>query len=131
MADLDDVRRISLSLPGASEGDGNQISFSVLNKGKQRGFAWVWLERIDPKKGRVPNPDVIAIRTASLEDKEMLLASGSPGFFTEAHYNGYPAVLVRLADVDLEELEEVITEGWRCMAPKELVKGFEGSGPRS
>ncbi len=125
MADLEDVRRISLSLPGTSEGDGHQTSFSVKNKGKDRGFAWVWMERLDPKKARVPNPDVIAIRTANLEDKEMLLATDPGAYFTEPHYNGYPAILIRLANIGIEELEEVLTEGWRCMAPKELVKEFD------
>src|SRR5579859_654648 len=98
MPDLDDVRRIALSLPGVVEGAGwqEQTGFSVPSKKRKGGFAWVWMERVDPKKGRVPNPSVIAIRTADLEEKESLLAM-YPGFlFTEPHYNGYPAVLVRL-----------------------------------
>src|SRR5205823_2859856 len=121
MTDLEDVRRIALSLPETSGDDG----FAVLNKGKHKGFAWVWKERVDPKKARVPNPNVLAIRTADLDDREALIASDSEKFFTEPHYNGFAAVLVRLANIDLVELEELLTDGWRAMAPKDLVKEFD------
>ena len=56
MADQDDVRRIARSLPGAFEESGGRFAFSVLNKGKAKGFVWVWLERIQPKTPRVPQP---------------------------------------------------------------------------
>lgn len=121
MADLEVARQIGLSLPGTDGDDG----FGVLNKGKHKGFAWTWKERIDPKKARVENRDVLAIRTASLDEKEGILASDPEKFFTEPHYNNYPAVLVRLAKVDVDELRELLTDGWRCMAPKELVRRFE------
>jgi hypothetical protein len=94
------------------------FAFSVRIKGKLKGFAWVWLERIDPKKARVPQPKVIAVRVAYLVDKEILLGLDSTKFFTEPHYNGYPAVLVRLPAVTARELEPIITEAWRCLAPK-------------
>jgi hypothetical protein len=121
MADLEDARRIALSLPGTNADQG----FAVLNKGKYRGFAWVWNERVEPKKPRVPNPEVIAIRTDGLDQKEFLIASDPEKYFTEPHYNGYPAILVRLANIDLDELEELLVEGWRCMAPKALTKEFD------
>ena len=122
MADLEDVRRIALSLPEtAEEGTG----FGVLRGGKSRGFAWVWMERVEPKKARVPCPEVIAIRTAGLDDKEGLIALAPEKYFTEPHYNNFPAVLVRLSNVELDELEELLIEGWRCQAPKALVKEFD------
>ena len=124
MATRDDVRRIALSLPETVEGD-DRFAFSVANKGKEKGIAWVWMERIHPKKARVPNPDVLAIRVADLSEKEMLLASDDGSkFFTEPHYNGYPAILVRLDAIDVDELEELITDAWCCQAPKALVEEF-------
>jgi len=54
------------------------------------------------------------------DDKEFLLASDPERFFTEAHYNGYPAVLVRLPKVTARELRSIITEAWRCQTPKDL-----------
>jgi hypothetical protein len=46
-------------------------------------------------------------------------------FFTEPHYNGYPAILVRLAAIDPDELEELIVDAWRCMAPKATVAAYD------
>jgi hypothetical protein len=73
----------------------------------------------------VPNPDVIAVRVANAEEKEMLLASDEEKFFTEPHYNGFPAILIRLAAIDADELEELIVEGWRAQAPRALVKELD------
>ncbi|HUI49288.1 MAG TPA: hypothetical protein VL119_11360, partial [Acidimicrobiia bacterium] len=92
---------------------------------KARGMVWVWLERLHPKKARVPNPEVVAIRVADQGEKQALLASGEEKFFTEPHYNGYPAILVRLAAIDADELDELITEAWRCVAPKARVEEFD------
>jgi hypothetical protein len=119
MASQADVRRIALSLPETEEAP-DRFAFSVRNKGKLKGFVWVWLERVAPKKARVAQPMVIAVRVASLDDKEFLLASDPTKFFTEPHYNGYPAVLVRLQAVTAGELKSIITEAWRCQAPKGL-----------
>lgn len=126
MATQDDVRRIALSLPEVSEGD-DRFGFSVLVKGKAKGIAWVWLERLEPKKARVPQPAVLAVRTASVGDRDELIAADPDIYFTEPHYNGYPAVLVRLAAIDLKELTELLTDAWRCQAPKALVKEFDAT----
>lgn len=124
MATQEDVRRIALSLPEAFKEDGG-FAFAVLNRGKRKGFAWVWQERIVPKKPRVPNPDVIALRVANEDEKQLLLAASTEKFFTEAHYNGFPAILVRLPAIDGDELAELITDAWRCQAPSALVTEFD------
>jgi hypothetical protein len=120
MATQADVRRIALSLPATEEAP-DRFAFAVRNKDKLKGFVWVWMERVAPKKPRVPEPRVIAVRTASLEDKELMLALDAAKFFTEPHYNGFPAVLVRLPAVTARELKPIITEAWRCQAPKDLT----------
>jgi hypothetical protein len=124
MADQSDVRRIALALPETVEADGT-FAFSVRNKGRLKGFVWVWQERVEPKKPRVSQPGVIAVRVANAGEKETLLASDGEKFFTEPHYNGFPAVLVRLAAIDPAELAELITDAWRCQAPAALVKQFD------
>src|SRR6185503_9582742 len=116
MATRADVRRISMSFPGAVEGE-NHFAFSVPNKGKLKGFVCVWMERIDPKKPRVANPGVIAVRVPNLGQKDSILASNHKKFFTEPHYNGFPAVLVRLDAVTVTDLKVLIEDAWRCMAP--------------
>ena len=124
MATQEDVRRVAMTLPEVCE-SGDRFAFSVKNKGKEKGVAWVWMERLHPKKARVPNPEVLAIRVADLSEKEMLLASDDGSkFFTEPHYNGYPAILVRLDAIDVDELAELITDAWCCQAPKALVEEF-------
>jgi hypothetical protein len=122
MASQADVRRICMSLPGTVEGV-DRFAFSVPDKkGKKNGYVWVWMERIDPKKARVPQPKVIAVRTASLDDREFLLGLDKKKFFTEPHYSGFPAVLVRLAAVSVAELRPLIVEARRCQAPAEIAR---------
>ncbi len=121
MADQEDVRRVALSLPGVREGR-DRFAFGVENKGKQRGFAWVWLERVHPKKARVPCPEVLAVRVRDQAEKAALLAGDPEIFFTEPHYNGFPAVLVRLPAVTRPQLRSLIVAAWRCQAPPALLK---------
>ena len=123
MADQSDVRRIALALPDTSEAE-DHFAFSVRNGGKQKGFVWAWNERIEPKKPRVSRPDVVAVRVVDRFDKEALLASDEEKFFTEPHYNGFPAVLVRLPLIEVGELEELIIDAWCCQAPRALVEAF-------
>jgi len=86
--------------------------------GDGKALAWSWLERVDPRRARVTNRDVIAVRVANQLEKESLLALDTEVFFTEPHYDGYPAVLVRLPAIDLDLLTDVLTAGWRTRAPR-------------
>ena len=128
MASQEDVRRIALSLPGASEAKG-RFAFSVESKGKQKGFVWVWMQRVDPKKPRVPNPGVVAVRVRDQAEKAALIAGDPDLFFTEPHYDGFPAVLVRVPVATKAQLGTLITEAWRRQAPPELLKSVVPSRP--
>lgn len=122
MSNQEDVRRIALALPEAvQEKDGN--GYRV--KGKL--FVWTYLERVVPKEPRVPNPEVVAVRVNGEGEKQILLAADPTKFFTTAHYTGYPAILVRLPEIEVDELTELITDAWRIQAPKSLVKKFDAS----
>ncbi len=121
MATQDEVRQVASRLPGAVEGAG-RFAFEVEVKGKMKGFLWSWAEKVDPRKARVINDGVIAVSVPNLEAKDLLIKSDPEKFFTEPHYNGYPAVLVRLEAIAAEELEDLILEAWRCKAPKTLQK---------
>ena len=68
---------------------------------------------------------MLAVRVANDAEKQMLIAADPEKFFTEPHYNGFPAVLVRLPAIDDEELAELLTDAWRCLAPRALVKAFD------
>jgi hypothetical protein len=130
MADQGDVRRIALSLPGVAEERG-RFAFTVQSKGKAKGFVWVWLERIHPKKARVPCPGVLAVRVRDQAEKAALLAGDPDVFFTEPHYNGFPAVLVRLSTVNQAQLRALVLAAWRCVAPTVPAEGAPRKRPRS
>jgi hypothetical protein len=115
MANHDDVRTICRGLAGAQESEGARFGFSVQIRGKWKGFCWTWLERTHPRRARVENPGVLAIRVPNMQAKAMLLATGSGWLFDEPHYATYPAVLVRLDEVPLDELADLLIEGYRSL----------------
>jgi hypothetical protein len=117
VASLDDVRRLAVVLPEATE---NEDGLGFRGRGKQ--FAWVWHERMVQGRLRMARPDVLVVRVAGQGGKELLLAADPDKFFTEPNYNGFPAVMVRLAAVDAAELGELLTDAWRCQAPRTLVR---------
>lgn len=118
MATQADVRRIALALPETTE-DPRRFTFYVAG----RHFVWAWLERVDPRRARVASDQVIAVSTAGEEGKQALLLLNSEVFFSEPHYDGYPAVLVRLPRIDDTLLAVIIADGWRARAPKRLLRG--------
>jgi hypothetical protein len=85
---------------------------------------------VHPKKARVESREVIAIRVRDEAEKAMLLAGDPESFFTEPHYNGYPAVLVRLRAVTAAQLRPLIFGAWRCQAPRELLESVADGGRR-
>jgi hypothetical protein len=118
MPTKDDVRRISLSLPDAIEAESG-FSFSVA--GKQ--FAWPYPERVPGVRARVPRFDVFVVRVANESDKQALLAGEPATFFTTDHYNGYPAVMVRLDAISNSDLVELLTDAHlAARQPKKRTK---------
>ncbi len=126
MATQEDVRRLALALPETEESP-DKFAFSVMDKGKRRGIAWVWLERLEPKGPRMPQPEVLAVRVANEEQKHLLIGAMPDVFFTEPHYNGFPAVLVRLAAIEPDMLESLLIDAWRLRAPKAMQKEFDAA----
>ena len=71
--------------------------------------------------------DVMMFRVADEGVKQALLADPSGAWFTTPHFDGWPAILVRLADLgrlSRDELEEVIVDAWLCQAPKRVAKSW-------
>lgn len=130
----EDVGRLCLALPetwfGISWGDRpTYLVFHRMRDGERQGRGFV-LHRaprhdaVDPATGE-QYTDLIVIRTGSSADKEALAADSATPFFTIDHFRGFNAVLVqesRLGEISLDELREVITDAWRAVAPKSLVK---------
>ena len=81
-------------------------------------MAWPWLERVDPKKARVPNPDVLVVRVANEMDKFALIDLDPGAFFTEPHYDGYAAILIRLRLIKKPLLAKLIADSWALTKAK-------------
>jgi hypothetical protein len=124
MATWDDVRRLALALPETSENvSRGQRRWLV----KERGFVWERpLRRADLEAlgDDAPEGPILGVRVEHLGAKESLLGDDTGVFFTTPHFDGYPAVLVRLELIEVEELEEVIIEAWLARAPKRLAKAY-------
>jgi hypothetical protein len=52
----------------------------------------------------------------------MLLQSAPATFFTTPHFNGYPAILLRLGKIKTRELRTLLEDSWRERAPKRLLR---------
>ena len=124
VATWDDVRRIALELPETSE----DVSRDLRQwRVKDKGFVWERpLRRADLEALGEAAPDgpILGARVEHLVAKEALLADDPSVFFTTPHFDGYPAVLVRLERIGLEDLREVIVEAWLARAPKRLVEAY-------
>jgi hypothetical protein len=71
-----------------------------------------------------PDGPILGVHVADLGVKEALLADDPEVYFTTPHFNGYPAVLVRLDRIATDELGELIVEAWLLKAPKRLAKEY-------
>ena len=122
MATWDDVRRLALALPQTVEGSSREgfLTWSV----KSKTFAWERPLRprdLEALGDAAPEGPVLAARVPDLGAKEALLADDGASCFTTPHFNGYPAILVRLDRVAAPDLEELLVEAWLARAPKRLA----------
>jgi hypothetical protein len=124
VADWEDVRRIALALPESAEvSSRGNASWRV----RQKGFVWERPLRDSDIRAlgeSAPEGPILGVRVEHLGAKEALLADDPDVFFTTPHFDGYPAVLVQLERIALDELEELIVEAWLCRAPKRLAQQY-------
>jgi hypothetical protein len=107
MADADDVREIASALPGVVEIDSDGFDFRVDNK----GFVWSYPERT-PGRPRVIRTDVAVLYVGDEAEKQALLRGEPELFFTAPGYEGWPLVMLRLPEVSLPRLKELVTDAW-------------------
>jgi hypothetical protein len=119
MADEDDVRRFALALPQVEEIDCDGFDFRVGGK----GFIWSYPER-KPGQRRVLRTDIAVLFVGDEAEKQALLLGEPRLFFTTPGYDGWPLVMLRLAEVGPERLSELITDAWRMRAPARLTAEF-------
>jgi hypothetical protein len=127
MATLRDVEKLALALPQVDRGedDDGRPSYSVSGK----VICWHRSPRpdaLDPETGERLE-DVFVFRTTDLDVKEMTLSDDRGIFFTTPHWNGYPAVLIRIPDLkqlSRAELRDLVEEAWLSRAPKREAKAW-------
>ena len=73
---------------------------------------------------KAPDGAILGVRVADLGVKEAMIADESETFFTIPHFDGFPAILVRLDLIGVPELEELIVEAWLDRAPKRLAQQY-------
>jgi hypothetical protein len=126
MATWDDVSRIALALPETVEGTtagGKNRAWTV----RKKMFVW---ERPLRKSDlaalgdAAPDGPILGAKVEHLIAKDALLADDPAVFFTTPHFDGYPAVLIRLPEIGLDLLEEVVAEAWLTCAPKRLSRDY-------
>jgi hypothetical protein len=124
MADWDDVQRIALDLPETGE----RLSRDLRQwRVKDKLFVWERpLRRADREAlgDDAPDGPILGARVEHLIAKEAVLAEEPELFFTTPHFDGYPAVLVRLDRISVEDLQELVVEAWLARAPARLVKAY-------
>lgn len=128
MATWQQVSRIALSLPHASERDSRGV-----RQWRVRDKLFVWERPLRPKEldslgERAPRGPILAARVEHLHAKQALLASEPDVYFTTYHFEGYPAVLARLDRLQVASLRELIAEAWLARAPKRLVEEYLARG---
>ena len=124
MASWDDVRRLALALPETTE---HTMWGHLCWKVKDKLFVWERpLRRSDLAAlgDAAPDGEILGARVEHLGAKEALLAGDPDVFFTTPHFDGYPAVLVRLERIAVDELDELIVEAWLARAPKRLARAY-------
>ena len=83
-------------------------------------------DALDPDTGERLD-DVLMFRVADLDVKELMLSDTRGAYFTTPHFNGYPAVLVRIPDLarlDRDELYDLVAEAWLTRAQKRVAKSW-------
>lgn len=113
MPSWDDVVRIGCALPEVEESTSYR---TPALKVRGKGFARL---RTEAEGG--------LMLSCPLAEKEALLASGDPAFFTTPHYDGYGAILVDLTKIGLDQLAELVEEAWRGRTPVTVRRRHDGN----
>jgi hypothetical protein len=124
MASWDDVRRLALALPETEE---RQSRGHAQWRVKDKLFVWERPLRQSDLRAlgdSAPDGAILGARVEHELAKQALIQDDPNVFFTTPHFDGYPAVLVQLEHIGVDDLEEVIVEAWLCRAPKRLADDY-------
>lgn len=129
MARWEDVHDMALGLPETSEGLSRELRQWLV---RDKLFVWERPLRqadLEALGGDAPDGPILGARVEHIGAKEALIADDPAVFLTTPHFDGYPAILVRLDRITLDDLREVIVEAWLARAPKPLAKAYLDESP--
>jgi hypothetical protein len=129
MATWDDVARLVGGLPLTSEQAPRDWRVGKKLMAWDRPLRPADREALERDGIRPPEGDILAVRVSDEGVKFALIADEPDVYFTTPHFDGYSAVLVRLAEIAVPDLAELITEAWLTQAPKKLVQEFLADVP--
>jgi hypothetical protein len=121
MTSLDDVARACLALPGTAERTSRGARQWRVN---DKLFVWERpLRKTDLAElgDAAPDGPVLGARVPDEGAKFALIEDEPDVYFTTSHFDGYPAVLVRLDALSTDALTELAGEAWACRAPRRLL----------
>jgi hypothetical protein len=121
MATFDDVSRLTADLPEVAEATSLGTP-ALAVRGKS--FCRLWSVREHARDG-VRDTEVLVV-FCDLEEKPALIESSGGALFSTPHYDGYGAMLVRLGDIGLDDLADVLEDSYRLKAPASLRKALDG-----
>jgi len=124
MADLDEL---ALAMPHATKevsDDGRPAYYAhgklfCFHRGRRP-------DAVDPDTGERLS-DVLMFRVGDLDEKDLILSDDRGIFFTTPHFDGYPAVLMRipsLTKLEREELRDLVVDAWLTRAQKRVAKAW-------
>lgn len=119
---FEDVRAVGKRLPEVEEAPSYHGMPALKVRGKP--FCRLWGPTEHDRDG-VHDTEVLVV-FCDADEKDVLIATSSGVLFSTPHYDGYPAILVRLADVDPSLLAELLEDSYRSRAPKRLVQQLDG-----
>jgi hypothetical protein len=127
MATMADLDELALAMPQATKevSDDGRPAYHVhgklfcFHRGRRP-------DALDPETGE-RLADVLMFRVEDLDVKDLLLADDRGVYFTTPHFNGYPAVLMRIGDLarlDRAELRDLVVDAWLTRAQKRVAKAW-------
>ena len=125
MPTWDDVTELALRLPETTYGTDKSgyLKWEVRNK----YYAWERPLRkrdLEDLGDAAPDGPILGVKVADLNEKRGLIGSNPRVFFTVPHFADYPAVLVLIEHIDLDQLGEILADAWLTSAPKKLAAAF-------
>jgi hypothetical protein len=126
MATWDDIRAIAATLPETVERSPREWRVRDKNLAWERPLRAADLQALGAD---APDGDILGVRVADVGVAEALVADDPAVYFRTPHFAGYPAVLVRLEVISLEELHDLLRDAWLARVPKKMARAYLDADP--